>query len=113
MARRIQPVTPVHSNARLNRFLLVLAEARDAEAFPRPHSVGSGPEGEAESFAEQATEREYSLLVGPNDLPAIHLHKERMDAFREAMRRSYSDPEKYDTYLEPLGIEYPMVRRRH
>ena len=61
-------------------------------------------------FAEQTAEHQYSPLIGPNDPPAIHLNKEGMDSFREAMRPFYYDPERYDSYLEQLGIEYPTVR---
>ena len=63
-------------------------------------------------FVEQTAEHQYSPLIGPNDPPAIHLNKERMDSFREAMRPFYYDPERYDSYLEQLGIEYPTVREQ-
>ena len=63
-----------------------------------------------EYFAEQTAEHTYTPLIGPDDQPAIHLNKEKMDSFREAMRPFYYDPERFDTYLEQLGIEYPTVR---
>ena len=63
-----------------------------------------------EYFAEQTAEHQYSPLIGPNDPSAIPLNKDRMDSFREAMRPFYYDPERYDSYLEQLGIEYPTVR---
>lgn len=63
-----------------------------------------------EYFAEQTAEHQYAPLIGPDDPPAIHLNAERMESFREAMRPFYYDPERYDTYLEQLGIEYPTVR---
>ena len=34
-----------------------------------------------------------------------------MAEFREPMRKLYYDPSRYDTYLEQLGIKYPMVRQ--
>ena len=56
-------------------------------------------------------------LIGPHDddQPAIHLNKEKMDSFREAMQPFYYDPERFDTYLEQLGPgsstrRYPTVR---
>ena len=61
-------------------------------------------------FAEQTAEHQYTPLIGPDDPPAIHLNQERMDSFREAMRPFYYDPDRYDSYLEQLGIEYPTVR---
>ena len=63
-----------------------------------------------EYFAEQTEEHQYTPLIGPDDPPAIHLNADRMERFREAMRPFYYDPERYDTYLEQLGIEYPTVR---
>ena len=63
-----------------------------------------------EYFAEQTAEHTYTPLIGPDDQPAIHLNKEKMDSFRDAMRPFYYDPERYDSYLEQLGIEYPTVR---
>ena len=33
-----------------------------------------------------------------------------MARFRPAMRKFYFDPERYDTYLEQLGVKYPTLR---
>ena len=33
-----------------------------------------------------------------------------MARFRDEMKKFYYDPDKYDTYLEQLGIDYPTVR---
>ena len=63
-----------------------------------------------EYFVEQTAEHQYTPLIGPDDPPAIHLNKDRMNSFREAMRPFYYDPDRYDSYLEQLGIEYPTVR---
>ncbi len=63
-----------------------------------------------EYFAEQTKDHQYTPLIGPDDPPAIHLNQERMDSFRDALRPFYYDPDRYDSYLEQLGIEYPTVR---
>ena len=63
-----------------------------------------------EYFVEQTAEHQYTPLIGPDDPPAIHLNKDRMNSFREAMRPFYYDPDRYDSYLEQLGVEYPTVR---
>jgi aminobenzoyl-glutamate utilization protein B len=34
-----------------------------------------------------------------------------MKNFREEMEKYYYDPEKYDTYLEQLGISYPTLKK--
>jgi len=33
-----------------------------------------------------------------------------MATWRPVMEEYYYDPERYDTYLEQLGIEYPTLR---
>ena len=58
----------------------------------------------------QTKDHQYTPFITENDPPAIHLNKERMDAFREQMREFYYDETKYDTYLEQLGVTYPTVR---
>jgi aminobenzoyl-glutamate utilization protein B len=35
-----------------------------------------------------------------------------MAQWRERMRPYYYDPGQFDTYLEQLGIEYPVIRTR-
>ena len=76
------------------------------DLFLNPELVSAAKE----YFAKQTAEHEYTPLIGPDDHPAIHLNKEKMDSFRQAMRPFYYDPERFDTYLEQLGIEYPTVR---
>ncbi|HEY8519308.1 MAG TPA: amidohydrolase [Gammaproteobacteria bacterium] len=58
----------------------------------------------------QTKETQYQPLLRPEDRPAIHLNADIMARWRPEMRPYYYDPEKYDTYLEQLGIEYPTVR---
>ncbi len=60
---------------------------------------------------EQTKDHQYTPFIAANDPPAIHLNKEKMDAFREQMRPFYYDESKYDTYLEQLGITYPTIRK--
>ncbi|MGB1780359.1 MAG: hypothetical protein ACPHQP_12445, partial [Longimicrobiales bacterium] len=43
---------------------------------------------------------------------AIWLNEDIMAEWRERMRPYYYDPDRFDTYLEQLGIEYPTVRTR-
>ncbi|MFQ5789044.1 MAG: amidohydrolase [Acidobacteriota bacterium] len=58
----------------------------------------------------QTKDHHYTPFITEDDPPAIHLNKQKMDAFREEMRKYYYQPSKYDTYLEQLGIEYPTVK---
>jgi aminobenzoyl-glutamate utilization protein B len=34
-----------------------------------------------------------------------------MEEFRDQMRQYYYDPDRYDSYLEQLGVSYPTLRQ--
>jgi aminobenzoyl-glutamate utilization protein B len=57
----------------------------------------------------QNKDMQYTPLLRADDVPAIHLNKEIMAAWRPQMTAYYYDPDKYDTYLEQLGIDYPVL----
>jgi aminobenzoyl-glutamate utilization protein B len=59
---------------------------------------------------EQTKDHQYTPFITENDPPAIFLNRERMESFREQMRKYYYDETRYDSYLEQLGITYPTVR---
>ncbi len=52
----------------------------------------------------------YKSFLRPDDKPAIWLNVKTMEKYRDRMKKYYYDPDKYDTYLEQLGIKYPTVR---
>lgn len=58
----------------------------------------------------QTKETKYYPLMRPEDKPPIWMNKTMMDRLRPEMRKYYYDPTKYKTYLDQLGIKYPMVR---
>ncbi|HET9948358.1 MAG TPA: amidohydrolase [Longimicrobiales bacterium] len=58
----------------------------------------------------QTAETTYTPFISETDEPPIWLNQETMEQWREQMRPYYYDPERYDTYLEQLGIEYPTIR---
>ena len=60
----------------------------------------------------QTKDQKYVPLIAPTDQPAIELNRDKMDRYREQMRKLYYDPGKYSTYLEQLGITYPTVRKK-
>lgn len=60
----------------------------------------------------QTKDQKYVPLIAPTDQPAIELNKDKMDRYREQMKKFYYDPAKYSTYLEQLGITYPTVRKK-
>ena len=53
---------------------------------------------------------EYIPFIAPTDQPAIWLNEEIMAKWRPLMREFYYDPDRFDNYLEQLGIEYPTVK---
>ena len=59
----------------------------------------------------QTKDVKYIPFITANDPPAIHLNKEIMDKYRTQMKPFYYQPEKYGTYLEQLGVTYPMVKK--
>lgn len=58
----------------------------------------------------QLADHTYTSFISKDDAPAIHLNEEIMATYRDEMKKYYYDPEKFDTYLEQLGIQYPTVR---
>jgi aminobenzoyl-glutamate utilization protein B len=60
---------------------------------------------------EQTAELQYDPFIRPTDQPAIEMNREIMEEHREEMREYYFDPERYDSYLEQLGVSYPTLRQ--
>ena len=58
----------------------------------------------------QTKTRKYTPLIRPEDKPAIWLNTQTMAKYRPEMKKYYYDPTKYKSYLEQLGIKYPVVR---
>lgn len=60
----------------------------------------------------QTAETQYIPFIAPTDQPAIWLNEDIMARWRPQMREFYYDPDRYSTYLEQLGIQYPTLRRK-
>jgi aminobenzoyl-glutamate utilization protein B len=58
----------------------------------------------------QTKDMTYEAFIAPDDEPAIDLNQDIMDRFRPDMREFYYDPDRFATYLEQLGVDYPTVR---
>ena len=58
----------------------------------------------------QTKTEKYKSLLRPQDQPAIWLNEKTMEVYRPKMKDFYFNPDKYDNYLEQLGIKYPTVR---
>jgi aminobenzoyl-glutamate utilization protein B len=59
----------------------------------------------------QTRSQKYEPLIRPQDQPALELNREIMAKYRDKMRPFYFDSTKYKTYLEQLGIKYPVIRK--
>jgi len=58
----------------------------------------------------QTNDLKYVPFIRDTDQPAIHMNQEVMDQFREEMRPYYFDSQRYETYLDQLGVSYPTLR---
>ncbi|MEE9373786.1 MAG: amidohydrolase [Saprospiraceae bacterium] len=59
---------------------------------------------------EQGMEMEYKPMITKDDTPAIYLNQEIQGEFRSQIEKFYYNENKYDTYLDQLGIDYPTLR---
>ena len=57
----------------------------------------------------QTAEEQYEAFIGPNDPPAIEKNRDIMAQYRPLLEELYYDPTQFDTYLEQLGIDYPLL----
>jgi aminobenzoyl-glutamate utilization protein B len=70
----------------------------------RPELVTAAHAYFADVQGKQAT---YEPLLRAEDEPVVSLNKETMDRFRPELAKHRYDPQKYSTYLEQLGVQYP------
>jgi aminobenzoyl-glutamate utilization protein B len=57
----------------------------------------------------QTRDVKYKPLIRPDDQPPIELNREILERYRPAMRAYYYDAKRHRTYLEQLGIAYPVL----
>lgn len=50
-------------------------------------------------------------LLGDNDQPQIQMNREVMEKFRPEMRKLYYEADKYETYLDQLGVKFPVLQK--
>jgi aminobenzoyl-glutamate utilization protein B len=58
----------------------------------------------------QTKDAKYKTFLRPDDKPAIWMNAKTMEIYRDRMKALYYNPDKYDTYLEQLGIKYPTIK---
>jgi len=59
----------------------------------------------------QNSEIQYTPFIRSSDQPATEMNAEIMEDFREEMREYYYDSDRYDSYLDQLGVSYPTLRQ--
>ena len=52
------------------------------------------------------------LAAPPQPASKIEFNRDIMAKYRDQMRPLYYDPAKYKTYLEQLGIKYPVIKKQ-
>jgi aminobenzoyl-glutamate utilization protein B len=57
----------------------------------------------------QTRDVKYEPLIRPDDQPPVELNREIMERYRPAMRGYYFDAKRHRTYLEQLGVSYPVL----
>jgi aminobenzoyl-glutamate utilization protein B len=57
----------------------------------------------------QTRETKYRPLIRPQDQPPVELNGEIMERYRSAMRPWYYDAKRHRTYLDQLGVRYPVL----
>jgi aminobenzoyl-glutamate utilization protein B len=60
----------------------------------------------------QGTSHTYAPFIGAGDPPPIEKNRATMERFRPLLQPFYYDEERFDSYLEQLGITYPTVRAK-
>jgi aminobenzoyl-glutamate utilization protein B len=59
----------------------------------------------------QQKNQKYIPGISATDMPQVQLNKETMDRFRPEQRKFYYDDAKYETYLDQLGIKFPLITK--
>jgi aminobenzoyl-glutamate utilization protein B len=57
----------------------------------------------------QTKHQQYVPVLTKDDAPAIWMNAETMARFKPELSKRYYDPERYETYLEQLGIKWPTL----
>ena len=56
-------------------------------------------------------DQKYVPMLSGTDKPATELNAETMRRYKEELKKYYYDPSRYDTYLQQLGIKFPVLEK--
>jgi aminobenzoyl-glutamate utilization protein B len=59
----------------------------------------------------QSKDTKYTPFIAADTPPPTWVNKDTMERYRPELKKFYYDPSRYGTYLEQLGVTYPMLRR--
>jgi aminobenzoyl-glutamate utilization protein B len=59
----------------------------------------------------QTRDLKYAPLMRTIDQPAVQLNTDIMARYKPELSKYYYDPAKYKTYMEQLGIKYPVLKK--
>jgi len=58
---------------------------------------------------DQTKSQKYVPMITTADKPALEINSEIMARFKPELRKYYYDPARYPTYLDQLGVKFPML----
>ncbi len=50
-------------------------------------------------------------MIAATDKPATELNVDDMARYKDELKKYYYDPSRYGTYLEQLGIPFPVLEK--
>ncbi|MDR2626168.1 MAG: amidohydrolase [Zoogloeaceae bacterium] len=53
----------------------------------------------------------YVQFLGPEDTPVLDRNRQVTEQYRPLLERLYYDPQRYDTYLDQLGVRFPQFAK--
>ena len=59
----------------------------------------------------QLKDTKYTPFIAADTPPPTWVNKDTMERYRPELKKFYYDPTRYPTYLQQLGVTYPMLRR--
>ena len=57
----------------------------------------------------QTKDQKYVPMLTANDKPALELNADTMERFKPELAKTYSQPDRYDSYLQQLGVQCPTL----
>jgi aminobenzoyl-glutamate utilization protein B len=59
----------------------------------------------------QSKDMKYTPFIAADTPPPTWMNRDTMERYRPELKKFYYDPSRYKTYLEQLGVTYPMLGR--